>query len=254
MSDTKNGDDGLNGVVFSVNSEFARLCCERWAWRQFVSGNTNQPQKTDYDFIMEVLKAKISTLWQSEMSWDFQFLSSGAVEEKTTFGPGRPQGNDGIHFGPFFCRHFFVKCARRTFWQLRQFQTLCGTLMWFFCRLRVSFTSNESLWSVWTPRWEVPWDHEGWTRWWWALTGTEEKKPVSLVGLVALGWNIEDFKSCFQSLMQFFSMNGQTWTFSCGCFGMRRYLYFKLVQRLSPQWEENTKAQSCNSAGDLHWD
>lgn len=139
MSDTKNGDDGLNGVVFSVNSEFARLCCERWAWRQFVSGNTNQPQKTDYDFIMEVLKAKISTLWQSEMSWDFQFLSSGAVEEKTTFGPGRPQGNDGIHFGPFFCRHFFVKCARRTFWQLRQFQTLCGTLMWFFLSVKSQF-------------------------------------------------------------------------------------------------------------------
>ena len=26
------------------------------------------------------------------------FLSSGAVEEKTTFGPGRPQGNDGVIF------------------------------------------------------------------------------------------------------------------------------------------------------------
>ena len=54
--------------------------------------------------------------------------------------------------------------------------------------------------------------------------------------------------------MQFFSMNRQTWTFSCGCFEMRQCLYFKLVQRLSPQWEENTKAKSCNSAGDLHWD
>ena len=84
--------------------------------------------------------------------------------------------------------------------------------------------------------------------------GDRRKKPVSLVGLVALGWNIDDFKSCFQSLMQFFSMNRQTWTFSCGCFEMRQYLYFKLVQRLSPQWEEHTKAQSCNSAGDLHWD
>ena len=37
-------------------------------------------------------------------------MSSGAVEEKTTFGPGRPQGNDEIILGRFFVAIFCQVC------------------------------------------------------------------------------------------------------------------------------------------------
>lgn len=79
--------------------------------------------------------AKISTLWQSEMSWDFQFLSSGAVEEKTTFGPGRPQGNDGIHFGRFFCGHFFCQVCQANILAAKAVSDSVWHLDVIFCRL-----------------------------------------------------------------------------------------------------------------------
>ena len=37
-------------------------------------------------------------------------------------------------------------CARRTFWQLRQFQTLCGTLM--FSQFRVNSTKLKLNWKA----------------------------------------------------------------------------------------------------------
>ncbi len=158
MSDTKNGGHSVAWKVLFFREFW--VCNGDNLWKMRLSHCTewkHQPrQKTDYNynnFIMEVAQLACPIKFQFVTVWDvMRFIPFFYPQEQSK--KKRLSGLDAhkAMMGSFLlslCRRqkaLMDSCARRTFWQLRQFQTLCGTLM--FSQLRVNSTKLKLNWKA----------------------------------------------------------------------------------------------------------
>lgn len=109
-----------------------------------MSGNTNQPQKTDSDFIMEVVQLKFPLCGSLRCHEIFSFCPQEQSKKKRLSGldahKAMMRSFWDVFLPPFFCQVcqaniLAAKAVSDSVWHLDGI----------FLSVRVSFTSNESL-------------------------------------------------------------------------------------------------------------